>query len=177
MNTIIESLAFIACGMIAPFILLFALHGLKVFPIVSFGPLKSANGNNNAFRIKMRETLQSPIMEAVLAQELYESRAKALNPILVLRLIFKSKKAYRNLEIMGHEVEVQAWGFLTGASREEIDEYRFREASILASSTSYIGFEKMTENQIANEMRYVSAKAAKYWLRNQSWIERKVLSV
>lgn len=66
--------------------------------------LVGANASNNVFRIKMTRGLKHPM--AVWAQEYYESRLKR-NLLASLRIRLNPQRR-RRMEIISHEIEVQA---------------------------------------------------------------------
>jgi hypothetical protein len=100
--------------------------GIKThkLPIVRWQSLKGANGRNWPLLVIMDPEATYPL--AVLAQELYEAEYK-VNP---LQLIYtRTGEGARELELKGHEVEVQAAVRLYGASETE---YRKAEARSMA---------------------------------------------
>ena len=103
-------------------------------------PLKSANGRNWPGIVVIHP--DAPFKAAVVAQEFYEARAK-LNPLTFLRTRL-SKAARRDMEITGHEVEVQAAVEFYGVDESV---YRAREAAQM--QRGYDGlFRGMTAQQI-----------------------------
>ena len=129
-------------------------------------PLKSANGRNWPGIVVIHP--DAPFKAAVWAQEAYEAQAK-LNPLTFLRTRL-SKSERRDMEITGHEIEVQAAVEFYGVN-ESI--YRAREAAQM--QRGYDGlFRGMTLAQIEARMLDRKAEALHLVSANRSKIEAQV---
>ena len=93
-----------------------------MFPIVIEKNLNGRNARNWPGVVLIDPDAHEPA--AVAAQELYESRHK-MNPVNLLRRTFDDDHR-RDMEIMGHEVEVQASVLIYGADEAS---RRAREAA------------------------------------------------
>ena len=101
---------------------------------------------------------QHPFRAAIWAQEAWESRYK-LNPVNLLMSLTTDGK--RKLELMGHEVEVQAAGAVYAVDE---DAYRIDEADRMITGYPKL-FGKMTRLQVVSAMRNNSADASD-WVRD-----------
>ena len=102
---------------------------------------------------------RAPCPAAVWAQECYEAEHK-LNPMNLLRVAF-SKRARREMELMGHEIETQVAVRVYGKPRLI---YRAKEAKAL---TKYPEFKGWSQERIHAEMKAKSVKARR-------WVERNI---
>lgn len=135
-----------------------------MFPIVITKSLEGANGRNWPGLVLIDPNAREPA--AVFAQELYESRHK-MNPVNLLRRTFDDDHR-RDMEIMGHEVEVQAAVLLYGA-QESVR--RYNEATSIQRGYGKL-FRHMTVDQIVAAMRGRRNKALAFVLDNRRAIER-----
>jgi len=103
---------------------------------------------------------------AVWAQEFYEAQLK-LNPVNTLKVVFSSDFR-RDMEIMGHEIEVQAAVAIYDVNEEV---YRSKEARDL---TRYDEFrdKKMTREQVYALMENVRLEARKFVKQNMKEIRQ-----
>ena len=122
------------------------------------------NARNWPGFIKIRPDL--PQFAAIWAQEAYEASWK-LNPINMLRFLF-SREARIDMEIMGHEIEVQAALRFYGA---DADKRRHEEARALLS---YGDFRKHTYAEIYDKLAGVEKKADK-WVVDHAGDIRKMM--
>jgi hypothetical protein len=133
--------------------------GIKThkLPIVRWErPDRDANGRNWPLYVMMDPKATYPL--AILAQEIYESLYKT-NP---LNLIYtRTGEGARELELRGHEVEVQAAVRLYGASETE---YRKAEAR---SMVQYKQFKGWTPDNIELAMMAHTGMA-------QRWVNKNV---
>ncbi|MGR3463611.1 hypothetical protein [Limimaricola sp.] len=106
---------------------------------------------------------RAPCPAAVWAQECYEAEHK-LDPINLLRVAF-SKRARREMEIMGHEIETQVAVRIYGKPRLI---YRAKEAKAL---TKYPEFKGWSQERILAAMRAESGRARQWVSRNMGRIE------
>lgn len=155
-------------------------------PIISIDGNLSTNAKNTLLTVKINRHLRYP--EAVLAQEIFESRRKlaifagsvgvsilvggvasvllapwagvvAVNLGMVLPTIYMRTPYFnRNLELQGHEVEVQAADVYYGVDQEQ---YRQSEAYDMKSFKPY-GFSNWSLAKIANGMKKYSRRARKW---------------
>ena len=95
-----------------------------MLPIIITRRLSGRNARNWPGLVILGKGIRYPA--AVCAQEVYESRWK-LNPVNMLRHNF-SEAARREMEIMGHEIEVQAAARIYGAAEGA---YRTKEAAAM----------------------------------------------
>lgn len=95
-----------------------------MLPIIITRRLTGRNARNWPGLVILGKGIRYPA--AVCAQEVYESRWK-LNPVNMLRHNF-SEAARREMEIMGHEIEVQAAARIYGAAEAA---YRAKEAAAM----------------------------------------------
>lgn len=152
------------------FVVLAAGHITRLLPLISFVTL-SSNGRNTPITVKIRKSLSYEVMAAVLAQELYESRLRGLNPYWFILSLLMPKTARRRMNIISHTVETLAWAELTKATLAELDAYRLKEATTLKSSSSYAGsFDDMTIAEIEAAMIKSEKKARAYWNKNKAFI-------
>ena len=129
-------------------------------------PLKSANGRNWPGIVVIHP--DAPFKAAVWAQEFYEARAK-LNPLTFLRTRL-SKAALRDMEITGHEIEVQA-----AVNFYDADECIYRAHEAARMQRGYDGlFRGMTLAQIEARMLDRKAEALHLVSANRSKIEAQV---
>lgn len=95
-----------------------------MLPIIITRRLTGRNARNWPGLVILGKGIRYPA--AVCAQEVYESRWK-LNPVNLLRRAV-SKSARRDMEIMGHEIEVQSAARIYGAAEGA---YRAKEAAAM----------------------------------------------
>lgn len=111
---------------------------INMFPITIKTNKIGSNGRNWPLVVAIRKDLDYPA--AVWAQEAYESRFKS-NPINFLKSF--SYSTQREMEIMGHEIEVcVAWVFY----HQDIYDYRNKEARALKGN--YKIFNDYSQDQI-----------------------------
>jgi hypothetical protein len=137
--------------------------GLKThkLPIVRWQSLKGANGRNWPLLVIMDPEAPYPL--AVLAQELYEAEYK-VNP---LQLIYtRTGEGARELELKGHEVEVQAAVRLYGASETE---YRKAEARSMVQYKQFAGW---TLEQLEMGMMEHTGSAMRWVAKNIGRLEK-----
>lgn len=96
-----------------------------------------------------------PVRAAIWAQEAYEATYK-LNPINLVKSLTTDGK--REMEFMGHEIEVQAAWL---AYRKSLTEYRRKEAGEMISGYPKL-FGDMTVEQVMGEMEKRSVAAARW---------------
>lgn len=131
-------------------------------PATTIVDLEGRNATNNIFRIKIDP--DTPYPAAVWTQERYESRYKLgslIHPLRLFRRLFKTEEFKRELELMGHEIEVQAAVVFYGAL--EID-YRLREAQGMKRHGSY-HFETWSTSDIFGAMQRWKPEAIR-WVRD-----------
>lgn len=129
-------------------------------------PLKSANGRNWPGIVVIHP--DAPFKAAVWAQEAYEAQAK-MNPLTFLRTRLP-KSARRDMEITGHEVEVQAAVEFYG-----VDEGVYRAREVAQMHRGYDGlFKHMTAAQIEARMLAERETARRFVSANRSKIEAQV---
>ena len=129
-------------------------------------PLKSANGRNWPGIVVIHP--DAPFKAAVVAQEYYEARAK-LNPLTLLRTRL-SKSARRDMEITGHEIEVQA-----AVAFYDADEGAYRAREVAQMHRGYDGlFKHMTAAQIEARMLDERETARRFVSANRSKIAAQV---
>ncbi|MGR3593052.1 MAG: hypothetical protein ACU0B9_07055 [Limimaricola soesokkakensis] len=131
-------------------------------PLTFTRPLKRGNARNWPGVIVMDP--DAPLPAAVWAQECYEAEWK-LNPVNMLSVAF-SRSARREMEIMGHEIEVQVAVRLYGR-RAGI--YRTEEARAL---TAYPEFKGWTQARIEAAMIGKRGEAARWVEQNLETIRR-----
>ena len=136
-----------------------ALTGVGVrshlLPLIEYGPLRDANGKNKPLYVQIDPTV--PYYKAVLAQEVWESIHKT-NPINLIRS--RTKKGQRDMELMGHEVEVQAAVLLYG-----ITESTYRRIEAETMQRGYGGIFKGVD--VETEMAKLSGKARAWVVENK----------
>lgn len=110
-----------------------------MFPITIKTNKIGSNGRNWPLVVAIRTDLEYPA--AVWAQEAYESKFKS-NPINFIKYL-GSKATQREMEIMGHEIEVcVAWVFY----HQDMYDYRNKEARALKAN--YKIFNDYSQDQI-----------------------------
>lgn len=133
-------------------------------PIIISRRLKGANGRNWPGFVVLNP--DAPLPAAVLAQEAWEAMHK-LNPVNLVRVRF-SKRARRRMEIMGHEVEVQAAAIVYGKDRHD-----YRVAEVYRMRGGYDGlFDGLTRSQMRAAMEAQSDEANRWVRRNLELLER-----
>jgi hypothetical protein len=137
--------------------------GLKThkLPIVRWQSLKGANGRNWPLLVIMDPEAPYPL--AVLAQELYEAEYK-VNPLNLIASL--TGEGARELELRGHEVEVQAAVRLYGASETA---HRQSEAKAL---TTYPQFKGWTLEQLEMGMMEHTGSAMRWVAKNIRRLEK-----
>lgn len=145
----------LAAGMVGVLLIYAGIKAGKL-PLVEKGKIKGANGLNRPLHVIIDPTV--PYYKAVLAQEVWESIHKT-NPINLFKS--RSKRGQRELELMGHEVEVQAAVLLYGVNEKE---YRAKEAK---SMTGYKQFKGFSARSIERDMTK-RTQAARKWLNRRS---------
>lgn len=135
-----------------------------MLPIVVTRPLDGANGRNWPGLVILDPRAAYPA--AVAAQEVWESRHK-LNPLNLLRVRL-SKSAQRAMELMGHEVEVQAVArFYDG------NPAMHRRSEARAMLRGYGGlFRDWSETRLIGEMERRTVKAARWVSDNRQTLRR-----
>ena len=126
----------------------------------------NVNARNNSFRIAMNKKCENQI--AVLAQELYELKLKR-NFFMLFGVSF-IRRLEMQMEIMGHEIEVQAMKWAYNYTPQEAREYRKEEAYAL---THYDAFKGIPEEDILEMMIKKSTEAEKWLNKNK----KKVLNL
>lgn len=147
------------------------LVGFLVLPVGRWRALEGRNARNwpGFFLVDP----SAPCPAAVWAQELYEARAKwrglpVLGPLFAIgRLSPRLAVAMRRIELMGHEVEVQAEVRLRGLDADGERMARLREARSLA--THYRAFRGWPEGRIIGAM-LDRREDAKRWVK-RNWRE------
>lgn len=133
-------------------------------PQIRVGDLDGRNATNNAFRVIVDR--DAPFRAAVLAQEVWETEQKQ-DPVQAVRIRLDDDER-REMEIMGHEVEVAAAVLFYG---QDAAAYRAKEAASM--QRGYDGlFRKMTPAQIAAAMERQSAKATRWVEKNRKRLEK-----
>lgn len=135
-----------------------------ILPITRLKRLTGANGTNWPGLVLLDP--DAPLRAAVWAQEAYEARYK-LNPINLVKVRL-SRRARRRMEIMGHEVEVQAAALVYG---ESVEKSRYREISAMLAGYDGL-FRGQTRGQLRAAMEAVSDDASRWVRRNRKQIER-----
>ena len=135
-----------------------------MFPIIIRRALSGANGRNWPGVVLISP--DAPLPAAVLAQEAWEAMHK-LNPINMIRVRL-SRRARRRMEIMGHEVEVQAAALIYG---ESVEKTRYREISAMLTGYGDL-FAGRTRGQLRAAMESVSDDASRWVRRRRNKIER-----
>ena len=134
-----------------------------MLPIIITRRLTGRNARNWPGLVILGKGIRHPA--AVCAQEVYESRWK-LNPVNMLRHNF-SEAARREMEIMGHEIEVQAAARIYGAAEGA---YRAKEAA--AMIRGYDGlFKGFSAGGLEADMAAKAGKARQWVSRNIRLIE------
>jgi len=146
---------FAASGVMVGFIALGIKQGF--FPIIRQGKLDGATGRNWPLLVVMDP--DASMYKAVLAQEIWESIHKT-NPINLLKT--RSGKGAQELELMGHEVEVQVAVLLYGVKEHE---YRKREAESMKGYKQFKGWETP---DIVDGMMDKTNEAKKWVTKNKS---------
>ena len=103
---------------------------------------------------------------AVWAQEYAEARMK-WNPLTLIRLIFKRKEAVRDIELFGHEVEVQAAGYIYHSNMTS-----YRRQEVQALKYAYKEFDNVPLAAIDRDMRKLSVKALAFVMDHLNKIEK-----
>ncbi|MFV0383862.1 hypothetical protein [Paracoccus sp. (in: a-proteobacteria)] len=135
-----------------------------MFPLIFLRPLRGAHGRNWP-GIAVIDP-DAPHREAVAAQEIWEAGHK-MNPVNLIPVLI-SRKARRRMEIMGHEVEVQAAALILGR-----DQTRYRAAEIAAMKRGYGGlFDAMSNRDLRMAMAARSAEARKWVRTNRARLMR-----
>ena len=134
-----------------------------LFPFTFVLRLRGANGRNWPGIVVIDPDAEQP--GAVWAQEAYEALHK-LNPINLLRVRL-SRAARRDMEIMGHEIEVQAAALFYGA---DLVSRRRQEAATMHAGYDGL-FSGVSPERIAFAMRWKSSQATAWVERNSRRIE------
>lgn len=135
-----------------------------MLPIVITRRLVGANGRNWPCFAMLDP--DAPLPAAVLAQEAWEAMHKA-NPLNMLRTRISARHR-RAMELMGHEIEVQAAALIYGMSPAR---YRAREAEVLRSGYGGL-FAGMGPSEIVAEMAARSAEARAWVQTRRDWLRR-----
>lgn len=135
-----------------------------MLPITILKRLSGANGRNWPGYVQLDP--DAPLRAAVWAQEAWESMYK-MNPMNLLRVRL-SRKYRRRMEIMGHEVEVQAAAMVYGISASK---YRMDESGSMKNGYNGL-FDSMSRTQLIAAMEAVAPDAARWVRRNRGRIER-----
>lgn len=133
-------------------------------PVTRLKRLTGANGTNWPGYVQLDP--DAPHRAAVWAQEAWEAMHK-LNPINLIRVRL-SRRARRRMEIMGHEVEVQAAALIYG---ESVEKTRYREISAMLTGYGDL-FAGRTRGQLRAAMESVSDDASRWVRRRRNKIER-----
>jgi hypothetical protein len=130
--------------------------GIKAgrLPFVKVTTLSDANARNKPLYVEIDRT--APLIAAVLAQEIYEANRKTLPWHMIASMV-----SHRDLELRGHEVEVQAAARFYGAD-ETI--YRKEEARAM---TRYKDMRGMTPLDIEKGM-LKHRSAAMEWVKDNA---------
>lgn len=133
-----------------------------MIPIIIRRPLTGANGRNWPGVVILNPDAQLPA--AVLAQEWWEAVWK-LNPLnLILRFLPRYR---RRMEVMGHEVEVQAAALIYG-----LDATAYRQAEAARMQRGYAGlFDGWPTMRIEAEMRRNSHRATRWVAKRRRKLE------
>lgn len=113
-------------------LLIYAGIRAGLLPLVEKTSLKGANGKNRPLYVQIDTT--ADYWRAVLAQEIWESIRKT-NPYHLVRS--RSDDGQRELELVGHEIEVQAAVMLY-----DVDEREYRKAEAGRMRAGYGGIFK-----------------------------------
>lgn len=122
-------------------------------PLVERTSIKGANGRNWPLYVEIDPKV--PYHKAVLAQEIWESIHKAL-PWNAIKA--RSKKGKREMEYMGHEIEVQAAVLLYGVAEAT---YRHAEAERMQA-----GYSGLFEGQPVERELAARRSEAREWVRD-----------
>ena len=132
-----------------------------ILPRIYHRKLDGANGRNNAFRVIMDP--DAMWWRAVLAQEIWESnhkRGALVRPWRLFRMLFRRREFKQELELMGHEIEVQA------ARRfYDADPKHHRKTEAEGMRRHYPQFRGWSAEQIEREMRKRTDDAVR-WLND-----------
>lgn len=129
-----------------------------ILPITIWKKPKDSNATNWPGVVRIDP--DHPLKAAIWAQEAYEARFK-LNPIAFIRS--RLPKGKREMELMGHEIEVQAAHLVYGADKQKV---RRDESERLHHGYGGL-FKRYTPAEIRIEMRLNSAKA-KAWVKKHA---------
>lgn len=110
-------------------------------PLVEKASIKGANGRNWPLYVEI--DTKAAYWRAVLAQEIWEAIHKT-NPINLIRS--RSKRGQRDMEYMGHEIEVQAAVMLYGVAEAT---YRKAEAERMQAGYSGLFQGQPVEHELA----------------------------
>ena len=135
-----------------------------ILPITRLKRLSGANGRNWPGYVLLDP--DAPHRAAVWAQEAWEAMRK-LNPLALVKVRL-SRRARRRMEIMGHEVEVQAAALVYGLSAST---YRVAEAARMRAGYDGL-FAGLSAPQLVAAMEAVSDDAGRWVRRNRNAIER-----
>ena len=131
---------------------------------VEITDLDGRNARNNAFRIQIDP--DADCRPAVYAQELYEALLKR-DPVAALEVKLDSSHR-RQMEITGHEIEVQA-----AVSHCDADEAGYRASEAQTMHRGYDGlFRKMPAPAIEAAMLARKDKAARFIRDHRAEIEK-----
>lgn len=125
--------------------------------------LDGANGRNWPGFIILNPNAKFPA--AIFAQEYYESLHK-LNPISYLSVRF-SKDAKREMEILGHEIEVVTASILYN---QDENAYRLKEANVMIKGYDSL-FKKYSPQGLVQAMQAKNSKAKKFFNKHRKRIE------
>lgn len=134
-----------------------------MLPIIITRRLTGRNARNWPGLVILGKGIRHPA--AVCAQEVYESRWK-MNPVNLLRRAV-SKSANREMEIMGHEVEVQAAVRIYGVAEAA---YRRKEAASMIRGYDGL-FQGFSAGGLEAAMADKADKARRWVSRNIRLIE------
>lgn len=140
-----------------------------ILPRVYFRKLEGKNAQNSPWRVLIDR--RAPYWRAILAQEVWESnhkRGALWRPLRLFRMLFRREEFDQDLEIMGHEVEVQAAAVFFGLGQAQ---YRAAEARAMAAH--YPQFEGWPPERIVLWMEHQTRPARK-WLGRWEKALRKV---
>ncbi|MDB6179017.1 hypothetical protein PAF17_16110 [Paracoccus sp. Z330] len=135
-----------------------------MLPVIIRRKLKGANGRNWPGFVVLNP--DAPMPAAVLAQEVWESRHK-LNPFTLLKTVL-SDRAKRRMELMGHEVEVQAAILIYDSNAVR---HRNREAAAMKAGYDGI-FAGYSIADIQSGMSAQSDEARRWVRKNMKRLER-----
>lgn len=148
----------------------FLLTGKFVLPIIVLRKLEGRNATNNPLWTVLDPTAPRPI--AVGMQEVWEAQHKFFSlflfPWRAARMVFDSERFKIDMELMGHEVEVQTARRIYGENEAR---HRYLEALGMLRHRNY-DFGDMKIGDILAGMMENRSRADRWVRRNERWSDR-----